>query len=319
MAATEAVAGARRRLGRVGVWLSNAITGSAPAAIQRRELARIERLGYGSVWTGEGPGSRDIFAKLGIWLAATDRIVVGSGIANIWARPGITMRAGADTLAEAYDGRFVLGIGVGFAHQAEGLGQTYGRPLSRVRHYLDEMETASATAGSTDVPPPATPYPRLVGAVGPKMLALAAERADGAHPFASPVENTALAREILGPNKLLVPEQLVIFDSDRARAREAARAYRAQALSAFKAMGGVSVSPYERNLRRLGFSEEEVTTMNDRVVDATIAHGDEAAIVKRLREHLDAGADHVLINVKAPDLPQIADTLEHLAPAIAEI
>jgi alkanesulfonate monooxygenase SsuD/methylene tetrahydromethanopterin reductase-like flavin-dependent oxidoreductase (luciferase family) len=99
MAASEAILGARRRLGRVGVWLNNAITASAPADVQRREVDRIERLGYGSLWTGETPGSRDVFAKLGIWLAATDRIVVGSGIANLWARPGITMRAAAGTLA----------------------------------------------------------------------------------------------------------------------------------------------------------------------------------------------------------------------------
>jgi probable F420-dependent oxidoreductase len=307
MTATEAVASARRWMGRTGAWLNNSITASAPADVQRRELARIERLGYGSAWTGESPGGRDIFVKLGIWLAATDRLVVGSGIANLWARPGLTMSAGAGTLAEAYPGRLVLGIGVGFARQAESLGKSYGRPLSRVREYLNEMDTAPDTTLIPSVPAPELPFPRLLAAVGPKMLALAAERADGAHPYASPVETTAQARQILGPDKLLVPEQLVIYDTDPARAREAARAYRTQTLAAF------------RNLLRLGYTEEEVTTVNDRVIDAIIAYGDEAAIVKRLREHLTAGADHVLINAVGPDLSAIVDTLERIAPAVTEI
>jgi probable F420-dependent oxidoreductase len=151
------------------------------------------------------------------------------------------------------------------------------------------------------------------------MLTLAAERADGAHPYASPVETTAQARQILGPDKLLVPEQLVIYDTSPARAREAARAYRAQTLAAFRAIGGPATSPYGRNLLRLGYTEEQVTTVNDRVIDAIIAYGDETAIVKRLREHLAAGADHVLINAVGPDLPAIVDTLERIAPAVTEI
>jgi probable F420-dependent oxidoreductase len=319
MTATEAVAGARRRMGRTGAWLNNAITASAPADVQRRELARIERLGYGSAWTGESPGGRDIFVKLGIWLAATSRLVAGSGIANLWARPSLTMAAGAGTLAEAYPGRLVLGVGVGFARQAESVGASYGRPLSRVREYLDEMDSAPGTALINAVPEPEVPFPRLLAAVGPRMLALAAERADGAHPYASPVETTALARQILGPDKLLVPEQLVIYDTDPSRAREAARAYRARTLAMFQAIGGPGASPYSRNLLRLGYTEEEVTTVSDRVIDAIIAHGDEAAIASRLREHLAAGADHVLVNAVGPDLPAIVDTLERIAPAVTEI
>jgi probable F420-dependent oxidoreductase len=316
MVATEVVTGARRRLGRVGVWLNNALTATTPADVQRRELARVERLGYGSAWTGETVGNRDIFGKLGIWLAATERIVVGSGIANLWARPGITMRAAAETLAEAYDGRFVLGIGVGFPRQAESLGREFGSALDRMREYVAEM-AAEVTAPAT--PTPATPFPRLLAAVGPKMLALAAELADGAHPFAAPVETTALARKILGPDKLLVPAQLVILDSDPARAKDTARAYRANALAMSKVVGGPRAMPYDRNLLRLGFAEEEVFGVSDRVVDATIAYGDETAIARRLREHLDAGADHVLINVHAPDLPAVTDVLERLAPAVHEI
>lgn len=253
-----------------------------------------------------------VFVRLGIWPASTERIVVGSGIANLWARPGITMRAAAGTLAEAYPGRLVLGVGVGFARQAESVGQAYGRPLSRVRDYLDEMATPP---DNPPVPAP-PPFPRVLAAVGPKMLALAGERADGAHPYGAPVATTALAREILGPDKLLIPEQLVIFDADPMRAGQAAREYRARAQAAFTAMGGLHASPYNRNLLRLGFSEDEIARSSDRVLDATIAHGDEAAIGKRLHEHLDAGADHVLVNAAGPDLPSIVDTLERLASAV---
>jgi probable F420-dependent oxidoreductase len=306
-------------MGRVGAWLNNAVTASAPAAVQRQELARIERLGYGSAWTGENPGGRDIFVKLGTWLAATDRLVVGSGIANLWARPGLTMAAGAGALAEAYPGRLVLGIGVGFARQAELVGKRYGRPLSHVREYLDEMDAMPDTTLIPAAPAPEVPFPRMLAAVGPKMIALAAERADGAHPYASPVETTAQARRILGPDKLLVPEQLVIYDTDPARARENAREYRARTLAAFRAIGGSAVSPYSRNLVRLGYTEEEATTVNDRVIDAIIAHGDEEAIVGRLREHQAAGADHVLVNAVGPDLPAIVDTLERIAPAVTGI
>jgi probable F420-dependent oxidoreductase len=306
----------------VGVWLNNALTASTPAEIQRREVARIERLGFGSVWTGESPGGKDIFAKLGIWLAATERIVVGSGIANLWARPAVTMLAGANTLGEAYPGRFFLGIGAGHAYQAASLGEAY-RPLDRMRGYLDDMDEALRLAGlpgAPTAPIPSIKVPRLLAAVGPNMLAVAGERVDGAHPFASPVETTVLAREILGPDKLLVPEQAVIFDTDRSRAREAARAYRAMSVNALKSTGaGPFASPYNRNLRRLGYSEEQITTVDDRVVDAIIAHGDETEIVKRVRTQLDAGADCVVIDPIAADLPAVVDQLEHLAPALLEI
>ncbi|WP_024804072.1 TIGR03620 family F420-dependent LLM class oxidoreductase [Nocardia sp. BMG51109] len=310
---------ARRRLGRIGVWLNNAITATAPADDQRRALVRIEQLGYGSAWTGESTGGRDIFAKLGVWLAATDRLVIGSGVANMWARPGITMAAGAATLAEAYPQRFVLGVGVGFPRQAESVGRSYGRPLARMREYLDEMDTRPEAALTPAASRAETPYPRVLAAVGPKMLALAGERADGAHPYAAPVATTARARAILGPGKLVIPEQLVIYDPDPAQAREQARAYRAQSLSALQVIGGAAGSPYGRNLIRLGYTEEQVSTVDDTVIDAIIAHGDESAIAERLHEHLSAGADHVLINPVAPDLPATVDILERLAPAVLDV
>ncbi|WP_280270773.1 TIGR03620 family F420-dependent LLM class oxidoreductase [Nocardia wallacei] len=310
---------ARQHLGRIGVWLNNALTATAPADEQRRALARIEQLGYGSAWTGESTGGRDIFAKLGIWLAATDRLVIGSGVATMWARPGITMAAGAATLAEAYPQRFVLGVGVGFPRQAASVGREYGRPLTRLREYLDEMDTQPEAALTPSVPRAEIPYPRVLAAVGPKMLTLAGERADGAHPYASPVATTAQARAILGPGKLVVPEQLVIYHRDPAQALARAREYRAQSLSALQVIGGAAGSPYGRNLIRLGYTAEQVNTVNDTVIDAIMSHGDESAIAARLREHLAAGADHILINPVAPDLSTTVDILERLAPAVLHL
>ncbi|MFF0488403.1 TIGR03620 family F420-dependent LLM class oxidoreductase [Nocardia sp. NPDC004068] len=315
MAATVTVARARERLGRVGVWVNNQVTAVAPAEEQRRAVARIEELGFGSAWTGESTGGRDIFAKLGIWLAETDRLVVGSGVANLWARPGITMAAGAATLAEAYPERFVLGLGVGFPRQAESLGRAYGRPLARMREYLDEMDTIPDPALVPTAAPEA-PHPGVLAALGPKMLALAKDRADGAHPYAAPVETTARAREILGPDKLLIPEQLVVYHPDPAQARERARQYRARTLSAMHVIGGATGSPYGRNLLRLGYTEEQISTVDDAVIDALIAHGDEEAIARRLRDHLVAGADHVLVNPVGADLATIVATLERIAPAV---
>ncbi|TDD70902.1 TIGR03620 family F420-dependent LLM class oxidoreductase [Actinomadura rubrisoli] len=314
---TTTVEATRRRLGRVGVWL-NAVTTTAPADEQRRAAAAIERLGYGSVWTGEAPGGRDVFVKLAIWLSATDRITAGSGIANLLARPPVTTRGASDTLADGFPGRFVLGIGVGHPRQAAGVGQDYGRPLTRVRDYLGAMDDSS---GGWLVPAaaPALRPPRVLAAVGPKMLALAGELTDGAHPFASPVETTAAAREILGPGKLLIPEQGLVYDPDPARARDAARAYRADVLKQMERAGGALALPYGRNLLRLGYTEEEITQVSDRVVDATIAHGDEEAIVRRIREHLDAGADHVLVNPLGTDFPGIITALERLAPALTDL
>lgn len=315
MAAPEPVIDARQRLGRVGVWLLNATTATTPLEVQRRAVARIEQLGYGSVWTGESYG-RDIFVLLGTWLSATERIVVGSGVASLWARPASTMRAAADSLAAAYPGRFVLGIGHGYMRHPETGGQDFDRPLARIRAYLDEMDTATDRGQGPQTP---AGWPRVLGVNGPKMLALAGERTDGAHPFAGPVAATERARRILGPDKLVIPEQHVVFDTDPERARSAAFAARAAGLQAARVRGVDPLSsPYNRNLLRLGYREEEITEVSERVVDATIAYGDGNAIGKRIREHLDAGADHVLLYpTGVTDLPAIVDQLQAIAADMA--
>jgi probable F420-dependent oxidoreductase len=303
---SDTVSTARRRLGKVGVWLLNATTATTPVDVQRREIARIERLGYGSVWTGES-SDRDIFVLLGTWLAATEHIVVGSGVANLWERPAHTMRAGADALADAYPGRFILGIGHGYLARPTADGRDFARPLARSREYLDDMDSTPRRSSAG--------WPRLLGVNGPRMTALAGERADGALPFAGPVAATERARRILGPDKLVIPEQHVVFDTDPRRAREAAFAARAAGLAATRARGVDPMnSPYNRALLRLGYREDEISQVSRRVVDATIAYGDGRAIAERVHEHLVAGADHVLLFPQgAGSMQAMVDQLEAIA------
>lgn len=304
----------RERLGRVGVWLAPPTLRVASAAAERRAASRIEGLGYGSLWSGETIGGKEVFAHSAVLLAATQRLVIGTGIANIWARHGAAMHAGAATLAEAYPGRFVLGIGVSHPHLVQQSGQNYGRPLQRMRDYLDQMD--AAIDGS---PRPSEPFPRLLAALRPKMMGLARERTDGAQPFLVPVEHTARARETLGPDKLLVPHQAVILASDPVQARATARA-------SF-ALNRDPSSVYAQNLRSFGYGDEDLTAgLSDRLVDAIFAWGDETAIAKRIQEHLDAGADHVLVHPltrdhlltqpAVDDVSVAVDQLERLAPAL---
>ncbi|MEU3781984.1 TIGR03620 family F420-dependent LLM class oxidoreductase [Streptomyces sp900129855] len=306
MSTGELIQSTRRRLGRVGVLLDTRLDGPLPPAqVQREMLARVEEMGYGSAWTNEAIGGKDVFAQLGIWLAATDRMVVGSSIANMWARPGRTMHGAAAVLADGYPGRFVLGIGTGKAFQADAVGLRYDRPLTQLRDYLDQMEAPPLSIA----PPPGAQYPRLLAGVGPKMLALAGERADGALPAALPPERIAAVREALGPNKLLIQSLAVVPDTDRQRARDLARII-------VRAIVKRAEKQYVRTLGQLGFTEEEVTGLDDRVLDALVVYGNETVIAKRVGEYLDAGADHVVISAAATDLVTVTDHYERLAPAV---
>lgn len=270
----------RTRLGRTGVWLAPRTLGAVSADAERGAAAGIEALGYGSLWSGEAIGGKEAFAHHGILLAATRTLVIGTGIANLWARHGATTHAGAATLAEAYPGRFVLGVGVSHPRFAELTGRHYGRPLHRMRDHVDQMDAAVDGA-------PRVVFPRVLAALRPKMLELARERADGVHTFLAPVEHTARARRILGPDKLLIPHQAVVLEADPSRARAIARANFA---------GVDPLSAYAENLRSLGYGDEDLDGgFRDRLLDAVIAWGDERAIAERVQEHLDAGADHVLI------------------------
>ena len=188
---------ALQSLGPVGVCLPVSFTSAADAVAQREAIGQLEHAGYQAIWTNEVIG-KDAFVQLGVLLAATERTVFGTCIANIWARPAQTMHAAAAQLAEAYPGRLVVGLGVGYPEQAASVGQKFGSPLATMRDYLERMDSPTWPQA------PDAAYPRLIAANGPKMLALAGEIADGAMPAGLPATFTAEAREVLGPDKLLV-------------------------------------------------------------------------------------------------------------------
>lgn len=285
----------RERLGPVGVWLP-----SAPFAPPRETevLAnqRIEELGYGSAWSGEGVGERDLFEVDGTLLASTSRLMIGSGIANIWARGAQETQTLATALARAHPGRFVLGVGIGHSFQAAATGSGY-QPLTQTRAYLSAMGPV--------------PVPVVLAAVGPRMLELAAELTDGAHPFAQPLEHTPYARKFLGPDKLLIPHQTVLLGT-----RDEARARLAQTV---RQMTEHKVPHYMSGWKRLGYTDTDIHDVSDRLVDGLYAWGDEEAVARRVRLLLDSGADHVLVSPAGDTLESIVDQLARLAPALKEI
>lgn len=285
----------RRSLGRVGVWFG--ALGAQPAAVERDLAARIEDLGYPSLWVNEF--QKELFAHAGLVLAATSRLTVATGVANVWARSPQAMVAGADTLGEAYDGRFVLGIGIGHAKLVE----RYSRPMDTMRDYIEAMHEVNYAG-----PRPAAPVPWLVAALRPRMLALASARAQGSHPYFTPVQHTARARAALGPDPVLAPALAVVLDTDPASARETARRYTKLYLG---------LENYVNNLRALGYGDDELTgSGSDRLVDSVVACGDVDAIRRRVDEHLAAGADHVAIQVIDYRGDAAMRTITELAPAL---
>ena len=271
----------RARLGRVGVWTF--AFDALPAAAVREAIADIERMGYPAVWVPEGGTSREVFAHLSLLLSATERITVCSGIANVTARHPEAMAGGARTLADAFGDRLVLGIGVGHQYTAGRRGQDWTDPVGRMSSYLDQMDVAQMG------PEPEVPVRRLLAALGPRMLRLAAERALGAHTYLVPVEHTARARETLGPEPVLAVEQTAIVSSDDPpAARGIARPWVAHYLE---------LPNYANNWRRLGYGDDLGDGGSDRFIDAAFAWGDVSSIAGRVREHLDAGADHVCVQV----------------------
>jgi probable F420-dependent oxidoreductase len=291
----------RDRIGRVGVWLGP--IAAAPADQERAAVARIEELGYGAAWFGEAPTSREAMSHAAILLGATDRLHVASGIANIWARDATAAINGANTLNEAFDERFVLGLGVSHAPAVQSRGHDYSRPLTAMTAYLDGIERSTFAVSG-----PEHPSPVVLAALRPKMLELARDRTAGAHPYFVPPSHTARAREVLGPRPLLAPEQVVVLEPDPARAREIGRRHMAVYLT---------LPNYVNNLRTLGYDDADFDAGgSDRLVDAIVAWGDEEAIAGRVREHLEAGADHVAVQAYAGDAAAALGQLERLAPAL---
>ncbi|AHH96836.1 TIGR03620 family F420-dependent LLM class oxidoreductase [Kutzneria albida] len=305
MGTTTVVDAARRALGPVGVCLPVSFTSAPPVDLQRAAVRRLERAGYRAAWTNEVVGGKDAFVQLAVLLAATERMVFGTCIANIWAREPQTAHGAAALLAQAHPGRFVLGLGVGYPQQAASAGREFGSPLATMRGYLDRMD------GPTWPPAPEAAHPRIIAANGPKMLALAGEIADGALPAMLPPEFTAQARQALGPDKLLVVGLSVAVDPDHDRARATAR----ETVSAL-----LERPSYAANLARLGYSDQEIAEVGGRLVDAVVGHGGPAAIAAKVREHLAAGADHVtLLLPVGSEFSAGVDQLEQLAPALVEL
>jgi probable F420-dependent oxidoreductase len=266
-------------LGKLGVWASlDAVSAGDVAAFARR----LEARGFETLWMPESRG-RNVLVAAAWVLANTTRLNVATGIANIYARDAFSANAALQGLNEQSGGRFMLGLGVSHKPMVTGLrGHDYGKPVPTMRAYLTAIREADYAG------PPPRERPRVViAALGPLMLKLAAEIADGAHPYCVTPEHTAEARRILGPGKLLAPEQMVMLETDPVRARAGARV----ALAPYIAMEN-----YCANWRRLGFNQSDFADGgSDRLIDANVAWGDEAAIRRRIQAHWDAGADHVCI------------------------
>lgn len=265
-------------------------------------MEETESLGYGMLWIPESFG-REVMAGAALLLSVSESIVIGTGIANMWARDPVAMANGARTIADAHPGRFVLGVGVSHKPNVAGRGQRYRRPLETTRNYLEAM-----SAARWDGPVVESPPIRLVGALGPAMMALSSELADGAHPYLVTPSHTLLSREILGPDALLAPEQSVILESDPDIARAVGRRHLEHYLDR---------PNYRNSFLRQGFDESDLEDSgSDPLVDAIVAHGTPDALADRVRQHLRAGADHVAIQVVAADLTATARVLADLAPSL---
>ena len=273
-------------LGRVGAWSFDVERlGASDARAYARDL---ESLGVRVLWIPESLGSKEVFAHAGLLLAATERLVIATGIANIWARDPVAMANGQRALVDAYPDRFLLGLGVSHAPAIAVRGaHTYEKPVERMREYLDAMDKAPYTGKQVATP-------RVLAALGPRMLRLSAERALGAHPYFVPVEHTTLARTALGTGPLLAVEQAAVLATDPVVARETARRHMKRYLD---------LDNYANNLRRIGWPESDLAGGgSDALVDAIVAWGDAAAVRGRVEDHLSRGADHVCVQVIRVDL-----------------
>ncbi|MGD0394369.1 MAG: LLM class F420-dependent oxidoreductase [Acidimicrobiales bacterium] len=282
-------------LGRVGVWWSGTWRVADDASLD--VAAELEELGYSALWSSGGfqPGLSPHFERL---LAATTRVMVCSGIVSIWpSPPGEIAQAVAD-LELRHPGRFVLGLGASHAAIVE----NYTRPYSRTDDYLDALDAAGPSVARGR---------RVLAALGPRMLRLAAERAAGAHPYFVPVEHTLRARRVLGADALLAPEVTVVLEKDAGKARKTARAFTA---------GYLSLPNYANNLRSLGFGDDDLAGGgSDRLVDAVVAWGEADDIANRIREHLEAGANHICVQVITPLESFPLTSYRELAPALMEL
>jgi probable F420-dependent oxidoreductase len=272
------------QLGKYAAWFSLE-GGSLAQAVEAAQ--RVEALGYSALWQPIAL-QRDIMVTASLQLAATKRLVIATGIATIYERAPLIMAAAQRALGEQSGDRFLLGLGCSHAPIVRPLfDRDYEKPLEATRNYLDRMDAGVAFPGM----PASTPKqagPRVLAALGPKMLALSRDRAQGAHPYFMPPEHTKLAREILGPDRWLCPEVKVIFETNPKKARDLGRKAGAT---------NIALANYQREWRNLGFSDADFANGgSDRLIDATVAWGDEAQVRKFLDRHFAAGATQVCIH-----------------------
>ena len=261
------------KLGPVGIWSTHFRYRDADEA--RDAAALVDELGYAALWIPGGVGG-DVFSTVDRALAATSKLVVATGILNIWMHDPAEVAASHAAVTAQYPGRFLLGLGVSHAPLVEPR-QQFHRPLQKMREYLDQLD------------PVVPPDERIVAALGPKMLELARDRTAGSHPYNVTPEHTAYARGILGSGPLLAPEQKVMLETDPDKARSTARAQLALYFD---------LPNYRNNLLRTGFAEDDFANGgSDRLIDGLVAWGDVDDIAARVREHHDAGADHVCLQV----------------------
>ena len=268
-------------LGRYGVWL-------ASRSVSPNVARQIESLGYGAVWVGGSPDADLSWVEPA--LAETSTLQLATGIVNIWASPAGQLAESFHRIESAYPGRFLLGIGVGHPEHTD----VYQKPYEALVEYLDELDGASVPTSR-----------RLLAALGPKMLALAAERSAGAHPYLTTPEHTAQARELVGNTVFLAPEHKVVLTENADEAREIGR----RTVEFY-----LDLSNYLNNWRRLGFTDTDVRKPgSDKLIDAMVAHGTAEQVAAHLDEHLAAGADHVAIQVLGGPDGKLLGALEALA------
>ena len=291
----------RIRMGKMGVFcFSSGMDAAQLAAFARK----VEDLGYAAYWFPEARGGDESFALAAYLLCQTTRLQVGTGIANIYARDGVTARLGLHPLSRLSGNRFILGLGVAHPDNVEKTrGHAFGKPVPTMRAYLDLMDSVLGNAPHVEGRPPI-----VLAALGPLMTKLAVQRTDGVLPYNVTPEHTAWAREHMGAEPWLGIEQKVLLVQDTAQARDVAR----NSLAPY-----LSMDHYRNAWRRLGFSDEELANGgSDRFVDAMVAWGDVESIRQRVQAHFDAGADHVCIQPLHPQGKPMPDerVVEALAP-----
>jgi probable F420-dependent oxidoreductase len=261
-------------IGPVGIWTSSGLW-TAAGDEMTDAAGELDDLGYGALWLGSSAGNLRLHESL---LAATTRLVLVTGIINVWTNPPALVAESYQRVNAAHPDRIVIGLGS--SHAAIVTGEEYRKPLTRLRRYLDDLDAVDPTVPTNR---------RVLAALGPKALTVAAERSAGAHPYLTTPDHTAEARQIMGPSALLAPEQKVIFESDAVTARAIARATLRQYLE---------LPNYTNNFLRMGFSADDLNHGgSDRLIDGLIAWGDTDAVLKRISEHHAAGANHVAVQV----------------------